>query len=60
MQAGGGGAREMVMGGSTKGEGHYLWISGTPGVIGLVKSMIYAPQTGPGEGGSVFCCRNPI
>ena len=35
---------------STKGEGHYLWIGGTPGVIGHVKSMIYGPQTWVGWG----------
>ena len=42
------GAREIVMGVSTKGNGYYLWISGTPGVIGQVRSMVYGPQRGGG------------
>ena len=63
MLAGGGrgGAREIVMGVGTKGEGHYMWISGTTGVMGQVKNMIYGLHMrvgGKPSYGSVFCFRN--
>ena len=38
----------MVVG--TKGEGHCMWIIGTPGVMGQVKNMIYGPQARVGVG----------
>ena len=51
------------MGVSTKGEGHYLWISGTLGVIGQITSMMYGLHARVGGGkpidDSVFCFRKP-
>ena len=43
-----GGARNLVMGVNTKGEGHYLWTSGTQGVLSQVKKMVFGPHAGVG------------
>ena len=33
------------MGVSTKGEGQYMWISGTPEVMGQIESMMHGSHT---------------
>ena len=43
------GSREVVMGVSTKGIGHYVWTCGTPRLLSQVKDMIFGPQAGVGE-----------
>ena len=45
-----GGSKDIVMGGSTKGGAHYLWICGNPGVISQIRGMIYGAHAGVGSG----------
>ena len=46
-----GGARDLVMGESTKGEGHHLWTNGILGLLSQLKNMVFGPQAGVGGGG---------
>ena len=39
---------------NTKGEGHYSWNSGTPGVMSQVENTISSPHARVGGGGAAY------